>query len=156
MMNYEGDGILAGIRRFYHLNKIRATKFLITGGGGFAVSEIVIFTGTIFARGYLDITLVLILANVISVTFGFFLNDMWSTRNQGVHNPGYLSLLSRLIRFQAVYVLGDLTSIAVQLSLLKFYGIIPDYGNIAGSIVAIIPNYIVSMKLVWGITVTRE
>lgn len=155
-MNYEGNGLLAGIRRFYSLNKVRATKFIITGGGGFAVSEVVIFVGTLFAKGYLNITLVLILANVISVTFGFFINDMWSTRNQGVHNPGYIGLLIRLIRFQAVYVLGDLTSIAVQLSLYRFYGIIPDYGNIVGSIVAIIPNYIVSMKLVWGITVTRE
>ncbi|MCL5794685.1 MAG: GtrA family protein [Candidatus Thermoplasmatota archaeon] len=143
------------IKDFYRLNRNRAIKFVVTGGGGFLVSEAIITFGLILL-GIGFFLAIEITANFLSVTFGFFVNDRWSTRNQGMHASKPLSVLINLMKFQLVYILGAAVSISVQYVLLHFDGISPILGNFAGSAIALVPNYFISMKLVWKIYVTRE
>ncbi len=143
------------IKNFYRLNRNRAIKFVITGGGGFLVSEFIIAAGLI-GLGISYFLPVEIIANFLSVCFGFFVNDIWSTRNQGRHPRDPLGIFINLMKFQFVYIIGAAVSISIQYLLLHFYSLTPILGNFIGSAAALVPNYFISMKLVWNIYVTRE
>ena len=134
-------------RDFFTLHWKRFSRFFITGVGGFLVSEVIIVVG-LYALG-LSLTLpVIVTAGIVSVTFGFFVNERWTMKDSGVDRTA-LPTLTRLGKFQAVYILGNIVSWAVQLSLLHLFGLNPGYGNIPGSAAALPVNYFVSSKLVW-------
>lgn len=134
-------------RDFFALHWKRFSRFFITGVGGFLVSEIIIVVGL---RAFtLSLTLpVIVTAGIVSVTFGFFVNERWTMKDSEVERTA-LPTLTRLGKFQAVYLLGNIVSWAVQLSLLHIFGLNPGYGNIPGSAAALPVNYFVSSKLVW-------
>lgn len=140
------------IRRFYELHRIRFTKFLIAGIGGFLVSELIIILG-LWIFGIRMTIPVIVVAGILSITFGFAVNEKWSMADSPVVRTLFPTMV-RLGKFQLVYLLGNIVSWATMLILLRFFSLSPAYGNIPGSVVAVPVNYLVSAKLVWKLKLT--
>lgn len=135
---------------FVKRNLIRGLKFVVAGGTGFFIAEILIFLGLVLL-GKQYLLGINIFAAIVSVAGGFLINEYWTSRNEGDHNGNFMGLFIRLMKFEMVYALGNAISISVQLFLFYRFGIYPVIGNIAGAIVALPVNYFVSMVVVWKI-----
>ncbi len=133
-------------------NAKRGIKFLIAGVGGFLFFLVVLYTGIeLFTTKY--ILSIDIASAFLSVMFGFTLNEHWSTKGAGQHAKGISRWTVRLFLFEGVYAFGNLVSIAIQLSLYYYLGVIPYLGSFIGTLVAFPLNYLISMKLVWRINI---
>ena len=135
---------------FIARNLKRGSKFVIAGGSGFLTAELILFIGLRLA-GIAYLVEINIVAAILSVTLGFFINEYWTSRNEGNHEGGYLGLSTRLVKFQLIYALGNVVSILTQLFLVYTFGISPLIGNVFGAIAALPVNYAISMILVWRI-----
>lgn len=136
--------------KFAKRNIIRGVKFTVAGGAGFFIAEGLIATGILIA-GLPYILEINIVAAVLSIAGGFFINEYWTSKNEGDHSGNILGIFARLFKFELVYALGNAISIAVQLYLFHTFNIYPLIGNIAGAAVALPVNYFVSMLVVWRI-----
>lgn len=162
------DGIAGKIRSIDgQFGLFRAAKFGIAGAVGFLVAELIIIVGlfSIFGNAnvpseiYASPTLLAlnIIAFVIGVTVGFFINERITVRNQGEQtNTGVLNVGYRLLKFQGVYALGNAITIGVQLALLAFISLSPAIGNIIGAIIAFPVSYFFSMRVVWRISTSNR
>lgn len=137
--------------QFIKRNIVRGFKFTVAGGTGFLIAELILFIGLVTA-GAAFLVEIDIVAFVTSVAAGFFINEYWTSRNEGYHGGKITGLAVRLLKFELVYALGNAVSIAVQLLLYYDLSINPLLGNIAGAIAALPVNYIVSMVVVWRIS----
>lgn len=135
-------------------NLFRSIKYSLSGYLGFFLLEIVTFAG-IRLLGYGAIIEIDAVAFFTGVSVEFFINEYWTTRNEGVHEPAFRAIAIRLGKFQVLNLLGNIIAIFIQLSLLHFLGIYPIIGNIVGSAVAFPFNYVIQMKSVWGIETIR-
>lgn len=135
---------------FIKRNLVRGLKFTIAGGTGFFIAEALIFIGLV-AVGTAYLVEINVFAAILSIAGGFFINEYWTSRNEGNHEGNILGLLFRLFKFELVYGMGNVISIAVQLFLFYDFGVYPLIGNIAGAIAALPVNYFVSMVVVWRI-----
>lgn len=147
------DGVKYGEKsnwQFIKRNIVRGIKFVIAGGTGFFIAEGLILAGLLLVgEGYLlEIN---VFAAILSVAGGFLINEYWTSRNEGDHGGNFKGLVFRLFKFELVYALGNAISISVQLLLFYHFGIYPLLGNIAGAVVALPVNYLVSMVVVWRI-----
>jgi putative flippase GtrA len=140
----------------------RAVRFGIAGIVGFLVAEVIIVVGlyaiyrseNVSSEIYTSTTLLglNILAFVIGVTVGFFINERITVRNRGAQKLGGATQVGiRLLKYQGVYALGNAITIGVQLALLRFFSLAPAVGNIIGAIVAFPVSYVISMRVVWRI-----
>lgn len=146
------DGIFHSLVRN---NLHRFLKFLAVGGSSFLFSEFILFTGrSIFYVP--NLLAVEITAMLLSVTLGYYLNEIWTSRGKGWHGMGAGGVLLRLAVYQAIYAAGNAVSISIQLYLYYYHGISVLIGNVLGAMVATPINYILSMTLVWRIRILRE
>lgn len=137
----------AALKEFYDLHRNRFIKFLVTGVGGLLVSEAIIAIGwELF--GEPQTIPVIVIAGVVSITFGFFVNENWTMKDSKVERVFFPTIV-RLGKFQFVYLFGNLVSWTVMLLLLHFISLSPEYGNIPGSAAALPVNYFISSRLVW-------
>lgn len=143
------------ITAFMHNNFQRFLKFLAVGGGSFLFSESILFITrhVIYVPNLLAVE---ILAMVLSVTLGYFLNEIWTSRGMGWHGKGIAGVSFRLAVYQLIYATGNAISISIQLYLFYYHGIDVLVGNILGAAVATPVNYVLSMTLVWRIRILRE
>jgi putative flippase GtrA len=145
------------LERKYHF--FRLAQFGIAGIVGFLVLEAVLVVGlyTIYGNanipsnfasspGLLSLD---ILASVIGVVVGFFVNERTTVRGAGARGKGWKNTLVRLGKFEGVYAFGSAITIAVQLSLLAWLALSPAVGNIVGAVVAYPASYFISMRFVW-------
>lgn len=142
----------SGIRTLIRSNLKRGVKFLIAGVGGFLFYLLVLYIG-IHIIGILYLPEIDVVSAFLSVVFGFAINEHWSTTGSGDHSSGILMWLRRMIIFEGIYALGNVISIAVQLSLYYYAGISPYIGSFIGTVIAFPFNYALSMHLVWRINI---
>jgi putative flippase GtrA len=139
---------------------LRAAKFGIAGAIGFLVAELIIIIGlySIYGKANIPSTIysspslltLNIVAFVIGVTVGFFVNERITVRNVGEQKYGGIRNVGiRLIKFQGVYAIGNAITICVQLGLLRALSLSPAIGNIIGAVVAFPVSYFISMRVVW-------
>lgn len=138
----------------------RLAKFGLAGIVGFLVLEALLTVGLYAIYGHADIpsdassspTLLAldILASVVSVTVGFYVNEKTTVSDlTHLRGRGAKDWLRRLLKYQGVYVVGNAITIGVQLVLLAAFSVSPPVGNVVGAIVAYPPSYLISMKVVW-------
>lgn len=144
MINQDGSS------SFIVRNLIRGFKFVVAGGSGFLAAELILFLGLRLA-GISYLIEINIIAAILSVTLGFFINEYWTSRNEGNHDGGNMGLAVRLVKFQMTYALGNVVSILTQLFLFYVFQVSPLIGNIFGAAAALPVNYVISMVLVWRI-----
>lgn len=148
-----GNG--TGISGFVRNNLHRFLKFLAVGGSSFLFSEFILFVTrhVFFVPNLLAVE---ILAMVLSVSLGYALNEIWTSRGAGWHGKGIAGILVRLLIYQVIYLGGNAVSISIQLYLYYYHGISVLIGNILGAAVATPINYALSMTLVWRIKILKE
>jgi putative flippase GtrA len=137
----------------------RLAQFGIAGIVGFVVLEVILVVGLYAIYGNANIPsnfasspelLCLdILASVIGVVVGFFVNEKTTVRSLDLRRKGRKDTLLRLGKFEGVYALGSAITIGVQLALLAWLALSPAIGNIIGAIVAYPVSYYMSMRVVW-------
>lgn len=143
------------IQLLFRNNFHRFLKFLVVGGSSFLFSEFILFLTrhVFFVPNLLGVE---ILAMVLSVTLGYILNEIWTSRGAGWHGKGIAGILLRLAIYQVIYLAGNVVSISIQLYLYYYHGISVLIGNILGAAVATPINYVLAMTLVWRIKILRE
>jgi putative flippase GtrA len=145
------------LEKKYHF--FRLVQFGIAGIIGFLVLEAILVAGLYAMYGSANVPsnfasspelLSLdIIASVIGVVVGFFVNEKTTVRGVGRREKGWKNTLIRLGKFEGVYALGSAITIAVQLALLAWMSLSPAVGNIIGAIAAYPVSYFISMRLVW-------
>lgn len=142
---------------------LRAAKFGVAGAVGFLVAEMIIIAGLYVIYGNAKVPSQIysspsllglnILAFVVGVTVGFFINERITVRNEGDQKRrNALSVGYRLLKYQGVYAVGNAITIGIQLALLDAFSISPAIGNIIGAIIAFPVSYLFSMKVVWRVS----
>jgi putative flippase GtrA len=136
----------------------KLAKFAAASGTGFVVAEVLIALGVyaIFGRltapadAYSSPSFVAtdVGALVIGVAVSFFLNERYTVNSKRAR--GGRSLPVRLLGFEGVNALGNLTIIVVQYLLLRGLSLTPVIGNIVGAIVSYPVTYLISMHFVWN------
>lgn len=147
-MNVKRGGVLAS-------NLIRGSKYSAVSVLSFGVEEGILALG-LYTAGFYYIIPVNVAAVFTSVAFGFFLNEWWTVRNEGVHEGGRRGLFYRMLIFQIIYAAGSAVGILVQLAIYYAFGINPVIANIAGALAAYPMNYVTSLLVVWRIRVWKQ
>ena len=141
---------------------LRAAMFGVAGIVGFAVAEAIIVMGLLLINGTLEVPggyssspsllTVDIIAFVVGVTVGFFVNERTTVRDAPSRGGGWSGGTAvRLAKYQGVYVLGNAITIGTQLLLLAAFGLSPAIGVIVGAVVAYPVSYMISMRFVWKV-----
>jgi putative flippase GtrA len=143
---------------------LRLAKFAMASGTGFVVAEALLALGVyaIYHRliapsdAYsspafvgLDVA-----ALVIGVAVSFFLNERYTVDARQVGAGRRLPV--RLLMFEGVNGLGNITIIVVQYLLLTVLSLTPVLGNIVGAIVSYPVTYLISMHFVWKSSATGQ
>ena len=138
---------------------LRLAQFGIAGIVGFLVLECILVSGLYAIYGTTVIpsdfasspTLVAldILASVIGVVVGFFMNERTTVKMMNLGRKGPRDTMVRLLKFEGVYAFGSAITIGVQLALLAAFTLSPAIGNIVGAVVAYPVSYAISMRVVW-------
>lgn len=146
------DRILDLVRR----NVVRAGKYSLSGFIGFLVIEGI--TGSLVAElGTGMLVPIDVLAYFTGIATEFLINEHWTTLHSGLHTGRLRGKLVRMMKFEALNVLGNSVSIGTQLALFRFFHLDPLIGNFIGSFFSFPVNYYFQMRVVWGgIDVTRE
>lgn len=138
----------------------KLAKFAIASGTGFLLAQGILTLGVLRLYGKFSAPgdaysspafLALDVAALASgVALSFFLNEHYTVRVQRTRKDGGSSGLPvRLLKFEGVNAMGNLTIIAVQFALLATLSITPLIGNVAGAIVSYPVTYLISMRFVW-------
>ena len=140
---------------------LRAAQFGVAGIVGFAVAEAIIVAGLFLANGTLQVPsgyssspsllAVDIVAFVLGVTVGFFVNERTTVKNAPNRGIGSGGTAVRLAKYQGVYVLGNAITIGTQLILLAAFALSPAIGVLVGAVVAYPVSYVISMRFVWKV-----
>ena len=133
----------------------RSAKYSLNGFLGFGIVELV----TLIGITYLEISRILLIdsaAFVSGVALEFFLNEYWTTRNQGVHGAHIFGLLFRLLKFETMNIVGTSLAVTIQFTLFKLFALNPLIGNVIGSAFAFPINYYIQMRVVWKIRITDD
>jgi putative flippase GtrA len=156
----QGGGLKGRAKRLdqkYGIFKI--AKFAIASGTGFLIAEGIITLGVLSlyhrltppgsaysSPAFLAID---VSALALGVAASFFLNEHF-TVGASSRPEGSGSLPIRLLKFEGVNAMGNLTIIVVQFALLLTFSLSPVIGNIVGAIVSYPITYVISMHFVWG------
>lgn len=145
----------SSFKKFVENNFSRFLKFLIVGGGSFLFSEFILFMGRVVF--YVpNLLAVEVAAMFLSVSLGYFLNEIWTSRGKGWHGRGAFGFLMRLLVYQCIYAAGNAISISIQLYLYYYHDVSVLIGNILGAIIATPVNYVLALTLVWRINILKE
>ena len=140
----------------------RAGKFAVGSAIGFLDTEIILILGTYILYGQLSAPqsasaspafwALNAIAFSVGVTVAFFVNEMLILRDrQGrTARTTLWATIQRLVKFQLIFLTGNVIIIVVQLLLLREFGIAPYIGNIVGAIVSFPASYFFSMHFVWS------
>ena len=140
----------------------RAGKFAAGSAIGFLDTEIILVLGTYLLYGKLSppqaansspyFWALNAIAFAAGVTVAFFVNEMLISRSQAgsFARPSLWNTIQRLVKFQLIFLTGNVIIIIVQLLLLREFGIAPYVGNIIGAIVSFPASYFFSMHFVWN------
>ncbi|MDA8142560.1 MAG: GtrA family protein [Thermoplasmatales archaeon] len=151
MLKKAYDYAIAIVRK----NLRRSAKYSLNGFLGFGIVELI----TLIGITYLDISHILLIdsaAFVSGVALEFFLNEYWTTKNQGFHGSHIFGLLFRLLKFEIMNIVGTSLAVSVQFTLFKLFALNPLIGNIIGSAFAFPINYYIQMRVVWKIRITDD
>jgi len=135
-------------------------RFGIAAGIGFLIAEAITALGLfeLYGRftapndaysspGFLSID---VAALALGVAVSFFLNERITVDFDRTMNVGALhSLPARLLKFEGVNALGNLTLLMVQFILFWTLSLTPVVGNLVGAVVSYPVTYLVSMRFVW-------
>jgi putative flippase GtrA len=161
------DGKIPRLMKRY-AGLINAVKFATGSAIGFLDTEIILVVGSYFLYGKLSapqsasssasLWALNAAAFGIGVTVAFFVNEMLILRNEGGtwHKFGLWSILGRLVKFQLIFLTGNLIIVIVQLMLLREFSVPPYLGNIIGAIVSFPTSYFFSMRFVWSLNNTTK
>lgn len=158
----EENGIQRRLRRLIERYPFifRAAKFAGGSAIGFVETEIILMIGTYFLYGSLSappnafsslsFLALNIAAFVTGVTVAFFINE---TLIGHVKSPKInYDLLVRLLKFQLIFLSGNLAMIAVELLMLREFAFLPILGIVVGAIATFPLSYFFSMRFVWQIS----
>jgi len=148
-------------RRAEKYGVLRAVKFGVAGIIGFAVAEAIIIVGLFLINGTLEapsgyssspsLLAVDVVAFVIGVTVGFFVNERTTVKDLPSRESGSAGTAVRLAKYQGVYVVGNAITIGTQLALLAAFALSPAIGVLVGAVVAYPVSYAISMRFVWKV-----
>ena len=141
---------------------LRAAEFGVAGIVGFIAAEGIIVAGLFLTYGSVQVPsgyssspallAVDVVAFVIGVTVGFFVNEWTTVRNApSREGNGKRRVLVRLAKYQGVYVIGNAMTIGTQLLLLYALSLSPAVGVMVGAVVAYPVSYVISMRAVWKV-----
>lgn len=152
-------GLKGEIRKLdekYHVLKV--ARFAAASGIGFLIAEGIITVGVLSLFGRLTapsdayasplFLAVDVSALALGVCASFFLNERFTVDTGRAGRSR--SLPVRLLKFEGVNAMGNLTIIAVQFALLLTLSLSPVIGNIVGAIVSYPVTYLISMRFVWS------
>ena len=151
--------MLLALDERYGLFKL--TRFAIATGIGFLIAEVMIALGLFELYGrftapsnayssavFLSID---VAALALGVAASFFLNERFTVDVGQIKKDGATnSLPARLLKFEGVNAMGNLTILVVQFILFWTVSLTPVIGNIVGAIVSYPVTYLISMHFVWG------
>jgi len=148
-------------RRAEKYGVLRAVKFGVAGIIGFAVAEAIIIVGLFLINGTLEapsgyssspsLLAVDVVAFVIGVTVGFFVNERTTVKDLPSRESGSAGTAVRLAKYQGVYVVGNAITIGTQLALLATFALSPAIGVLVGVVVDYPVSYAISMRFVWKV-----
>jgi putative flippase GtrA len=137
----------------------KLAKFAIASGCGFLLSEGILTLGVFLLYGKLTAPsdayssptfLVLDVSGLaLGVALSFFLNERYTVQAHRHKHRASSRLPVRLLKFEGVNAMGNLTIIVVQFALLMTLSITPVIGNVVGAIVSYPVTYLISMRFVW-------
>jgi putative flippase GtrA len=141
---------------------IKAGKFAAGSAIGFLDTEIILVLGSYFLYGKLNppqsasfspnFWALNAVAFGIGVTVAFFVNEMFFLHDERYSREqfGLWKVVEKLVKFQLIFLTGNVIIVIVQLLLLKEFSIPPYFGNIIGAIVSFPASYFFSMFFVWA------
>ena len=118
MLKKAYDYAIAIVRK----NLRRSAKYSLNGFLGFGIVELI----TLIGITYLDLSHILLIdsaAFVSGVALEFFLNEYWTTKNQGFHGSHIFGLLFRLLKFEIMNIVGTSLAVTVQFTLFKLFAL---------------------------------
>jgi len=142
----------------------KVAKFAMASGTGFVVAEGLLALGVYALYGRLTapgdaysspvFVAMDVAALVTGVAVSFFLNERYTVDPERA--GGRRSLPVRLLAFEGVNGLGNMTIIVVQYVLLLALSLTPVLGNIVGATVSYPVTYLISMHYVWNPSSARH
>ena len=140
----------------------QAVEFGIAGIVGFLFAEGILTGGvyiefgtlTVPSNAYSSLTLIGLNAFgfLVGVTVAFVINEKITVNMKEVRNSkASKNAVVRFLKFQLVYLVGNVMTVVIQLFLLMSFSLAPSIGNIIGAIAAFPMTYFISMKLVWSV-----
>jgi putative flippase GtrA len=138
----------------------KLAKFAIASAIGFLLAEGILTLSVLRLYGKLSapsdayasptFLAIDVAALALGVAASFFLNEQYTVHVQRTPNDGASnSLPFRLLKFEGVNAMGNVTILGVQLALLVTLSVTPVIGNIVGALVSYPVTYLVSMHFVW-------
>jgi putative flippase GtrA len=140
---------------------LQAGKFAAGSAIGFLDTEIILVLGSYFLYGRLNAPqsafpspafwALNAIAFILGVTVAFFVNETLMLRNRKGYGRQFSlwSVIKRLVKFQLIFLTGNLIIVVVQMFMLREFSFPPFFGNIVGAIVSFPASYFFSMHFVW-------
>ena len=143
-------GYFVYLRHLLHLMKAsgefkRVFKFCTVGASGVAVNEGLLWLLTERIGLFYMISALLSVESAILSNFTW--NELWTFRDLG--RRGVMNVFKRMLRFNAVKLIGSAVNLAILFPLTEFLGLYYLVSNFIAIVVATIWNYISSLSLVW-------
>ena len=136
-------GMLLADKLIGHIIPVRFALFALVGGLGLFVHMAVLWTGLTFVG--LSFGAVQTTATIVAMTFNFFLNNLFTYRDQRLRG---WSLVRGLLSFNLICSIGAVTSVGIAAYVFRS-GQTWWVAGIAGVIVGSVWNYAVSSVFTW-------
>ncbi len=148
MKRGEAYGIFKGI---IEQNLHRSIKYALAGFVGFLMVEFM--TYVLFHLAGLQNLVAVIPAFLTGVAVEFSVDELWTTRHQGVHTAGISAYLYRMGKFETLNLAGTSLAVFIQYLLFILFTLTPLIGNIVGAACAFPINYYIQMRSTWKIRI---
>ena len=148
MKSGEAYGTVKGV---IEQNLHRSMKYALAGFIGFLMVEFI--TYVLFHVAELSNLIAVTPAFLAGVAVEFSLDELWTTRNQGIHTSGALAFMRRMGKFEVLNLAGTAIAITIQYLIFMLFSITPLIGNIVGSAFAFPVSYYIQMRSTWKISV---
>ncbi len=96
-----------------------------------------------------------LLSGEIGITFNFFWYEVWTFRDIKL-SLSFSQLFSRWLKFNLVRAAGIGLSLGILTLMVEVFKVHYFIANIAGTVAAIIFNYIISIEWIWRIKSSKE
>ncbi len=122
----------------------RLLKFSIAGITSVIASEILLWFLLIIK---IDLIIAGLASIELSILWSFVINDIWTFFDR--RKKGILSFITRLIKYNALSIIGLIINVIILIVLSKFFGIGPLTANLIGMGVAFIWNFASNNAWTW-------